>query len=264
MEEYLQACNSYNKHIIYDFHVGCGGIGDCIKYYMLLLNLCIQYKYRLYYLIQSIPIESYLRLKHPSMYIQTLPNSRRLHTPDDLHTIGNNTYAIVEPSLFYSEVELDTDLCTIPFQDVFDFAEEVKLHSKHIMPPITNYISIHLRMGDKYLETDKTYVQCKQDTRDYVQERLFQYIEQHSKESLVFFCDNGAYKQMICKRYNFILVTSSSIGHTGLRNTSPKQILDAITEFYLMTQSKQICAVSKSGFSSMASKFGPIPLETLY
>jgi hypothetical protein len=50
------------------------------------------------------------------------------------------------------------------------------------------------------------------------------------------------------------------IGHTALRNTTSKQVLDAITEFYLLANANAIFAASESGFSIMASKFNNIPL----
>jgi hypothetical protein len=40
----------------------------------------------------------------------------------------------------------------ININDVFEFSEEIKLNSYNLLP--TKYISLHLRLGDKYLETD--------------------------------------------------------------------------------------------------------------
>ena len=54
-------------------------------------------------------------------------------------------------------------------------------------------------------------------------------------------------------------ITDTEIGHTSLNNTTEKQILDAITEFYLITQSTKIYAASHSGFSIVASKFKNVP-----
>jgi len=43
-----------------------------------------------------------------------------------------------------------------------------------------------------------------------------------------------------------------------LSNTTNKQILDAITEFYILSNSHLIYSASNSGFSKMASKFNNI------
>ena len=81
---------------------------------------------------------------------------------------------------------------------------------------------------------------------------------------LLFFCDNENYKVMINKKYDNVLITKSKIGHTSFANTSDEEIKDTITEFYLLTNSKKIIAVSRSGFSIIASKFKNILYEELF
>jgi hypothetical protein len=49
------------------------------------------------------------------------------------------------------------------------------------------------------------------------------------------------------------------IGHTSFSNTTKKQVLDAVTEFYILTKSDMIYGITNSGFSLMASKFNNIP-----
>ena len=50
-------------------------------------------------------------------------------------------------------------------------------------------------------------------------------------------------------------MTTSDIGHTALFNTTNKQSLDAVTDFYILSQSDQIVAANSSGFSVVAAKF---------
>ena len=57
---------------------------------------------------------------------------------------------------------------------------------------------------------------------------------------ILFFCDNNNYKLKIKKKYKNIIITDAQIGHTSLSNTTNKQILDAVTEFYLLTNSQLI------------------------
>jgi len=57
------------------------------------------------------------------------------------------------------------------------------------------------------------------------------------------------------EKFNNIFVTNCDVGHSSLSNTSEKQILDALSEFYLLTNSKVIFGASNSGFSKVASKF---------
>ena len=56
--------------------------------------------------------------------------------------------------------------------------------------------------------------------------------------------------------YDNVIITNSDIGHTGLANTiTPRQVLDTVTEFYILTNSNLIYSASNSGFSIVASKF---------
>jgi len=123
---------------------------------------------------------------------------------------------------------------------------------------------LHLRFGDKYLETNKNYIQCLYDTRDYNEKEIFKFIEENQNKNIIFFCDNNTYKLKIKKIYNNIIITNCEIGHTSLTNTTEKQVLDSITEFYLMTNSDEIIMCSQSGFPLCASKFKNIPIKYLY
>ena len=79
-----------------------------------------------------------------------------------------------------------------------------------------NYISIHLRLGDKFLETDKVFVLCKEDVRTYNEEKLFELIEINYNKNILFFCDNNNYKLKIKTKYDKIIITDYDIGHTSL------------------------------------------------
>ena len=113
-------------------------------------------------------------------------------------------------------------------------------------------------MGDKYLETPQNYIGCTHDSRIFSEEKIDEFINQ-SKNHIFFCCDNNSYKLKMKERYD-ILITNCNIGHTSLSNTTDSQVLDAITEFYILTNSTMIYAASYSGFSIMASKFNNIPL----
>jgi hypothetical protein len=119
-------------------------------------------------------------------------------------------------------------------------------------------------MGDKYLETDKYFVLCREDERTYNENKIFNFIEENHDKNIIFFCDNKNYKLMLKEKYNNIIVLNSDIGHTSLLNTTEKQTLDAITELYIMTNSQEIYCASNSGFSIIASKFKNIPLINIY
>jgi hypothetical protein len=242
MENYIQNYNTYNKTVVYNFQLGDGGIGDCIKFFIFVLEDCIRNKKQLYYKKNNIALEKYIKLKH-NMYIDTVPEGAE----------------IVTPGMFYSTIHTNF---TINVNEVFYFTDELITNSKRLFPYDISYVSVHLRLGDKYLETPKNYIGCKEDTRSFSEEKIDEFINQY--QSHIFFCcDNNAYKLKMKEKHN-ILITNCNIGHTSLSNTTNSQVLDAITEFYIMTNSTTIYAASYSGFSIMAAKFNNIPLICVY
>jgi hypothetical protein len=268
MDNYIQNYDKYEKVVIYDFKLGYGGIGDCIKFFIHLLELCIKYEYKLYYLVNNIKIERYLKLKYDKMYINNdnLKNTIRVSNDNQLKNISTDKNYIVEPFIFYHIFNPNyTYNFSIKIEDVFDFSDDVKENVKNLLPEnITEYISIHLRLGDKYLETEREFIHCKEDSRSFSETKLFQYIEENYNKNLIFFCDNDNYKHKIKNIYSNIILTNCCIGHTSLSNTTDKQILDSITDFYILTNSQMICSVSNSGFSVIASKFKNIPIFKIY
>jgi len=171
-----------------------------------------------------------------------------------------NGAKIVTPLSLYSGSNYNCNY-SIAINQVFYFTDEVKINSNYLFPPhITNYISIHLRLGDKYLETERKYIACPDDSRIFSEEKIHKFIEENCNEDIFFCCDNNNYKLNLKEKYKNIIITNCDIGHTSLENTTLKQVLDAITEFYILTNSKKIFLGSNSGFSIVASKFNNIPL----
>lgn len=263
MEDYLNQYDSFTKIIVYDFKKGDGGIGDCIKFFMHTLNLCMKHNVKLYYLINDNLLEKYLTLKHSKMYIaqSNIVGSCNIREHDVVN-IKDGVYNIVKPCIFYNIYKDDT--ITRQCQEVFNFSEEVKINARILnVNNVGNYISIHLRLGDKHLETDKSFVCVKHDERIYNESKLFNFINDNCNKNIIFFCDNQTYKLKIKNKFNNVIILNCDIGHTSLSNTTDKQMLDAVTEFYLMTNSEQICSASHSGFSIMASKFKNIPIISI-
>jgi hypothetical protein len=260
MNNYLEKYDSMNKIIIYNFELGLGGIGDCLKFFLYLLQMCIKYKIKLYYLKNDLYIEKYLKLKYEKMYINR-SNDFIPITPNKIECLIENTYYIINPISFYEYFSYDDIQKTIPLQDIFYFSPEVIVNANSFH--LNRYISIHLRLGDKYLETDKSFVLCKEDVRSYNETKLFDFIEENNDKTILFFCDNHSYKLKIKNKYSFVNITDYEIGHTSLSNTTELQTLNSLTDFYLLTNSTEIFVASHSGFSIMASKFKNIPLFEL-
>jgi hypothetical protein len=244
MEEYMSNFQSYKEIIIYDFNLNSGGLGDFFQFFRYILSHCIPYKKRLYYKKNNIEIENYIKFKYDIMNItdETILDNYKIVTPFMFYG-QNNDYPVNSEYFLYLD-------------DIFYFSNEIIINSQKIFPSnITNYISIHLRLGDKYLEIPFEDIYCKDDSRDFSEEKINNIIEENMNECILFCCDNNAFRQKIKKKYNNVYISSGEIGHTTYITTTKKQVLDTVTEFYLLINSKKIYAASRSGFSYSASIF---------
>lgn len=253
MDNYIHNFNNFSEAFVYDFNISDGGLGDCIKFFMYLIQSAINNNVRCYYLINNIPIEKHLLLKYNIMYI-TKPQLNDL----------NVKFRIYKPYDFYndwdtpSKQKIAINKITIPFSDIFIFSNETINNANRLLN-INNYISIHVRLGDKFLETDTKFVVCKNDTRKYDQMSIDNYIINNKDKKIILFSDNKAYKLSMKHKFNNIFITDINIGHTSLTNTNHLQTLNTISELYLLSNSKEILC-NNSGFAMVASKFYNIPL----
>lgn len=267
--EYLNNFNNYLINVVYDFNLGDGGFADCIKFYLYLLNICIDKKYKLYYIVNNIKLEKYIGLKNDMMYIskdQIEGKTKNINYNDLLKLDKNNSidlkYYKITPGRLYKTFLYNK--VNIKGEDVFHFSTEVIENSKNLLGLHNNYISLHLRLGDKFLETEKKYVLCKDDKRNYNLKDLHKFIEDNKDKNIIFLCDNHEFKLKIKEQFPFIVILDSEIGHTSFTNTSDKQVLDTLTEFYIMSNSSRIVSSSASGFPILASYFKKIPITFLY
>lgn len=262
IETYLSNYDNYEKKVIYRFNIGYGGIGDYIKFFMCLLNVCIQNQIQIYFLQGNTIIEKYIKLKYEKMYIKSENISSMIEITDinEFSNINTTDYFYVIPNCFYHFFE--GHLCNIPIlkesSKIFYFTNDIIMHANSLID-FNVYTSIHLRLGDKYLETDNNYIFCKEDERSYDENTLFNYIETNNTKNLLFFCDNNKYKLMIKNKYPYVTIFNHEIGHTSLINTTESQVFNTVTEFYILSNSQNIYIASHSGFSQIAAKFNNIP-----
>jgi hypothetical protein len=234
MENYLKNYDSFEKKIVYNFPLGSGGIGDLTKYFMYILNICIKHDIKIFYLINDIPIEKYLKLKYSKMYItqkDIANNTSNINNTNEIPNINPNIFYVVTPQIFYGIFSYDN---LYPFQEIFGFSNEVIINSNNLCFDVNNYICLHLRLGDKYLETDSEFVLCKEDAREYNEEQIFKFIENNADKNILFFCDNRNFKLKIKNRYNKVIITDYEIGHTSLLNTTDIQVLNTIFTMKIM------------------------------
>jgi hypothetical protein len=247
MENYLNNFVNYKEIIIYNFN-NKGGIGDFIKFFIYLLEDCIKNNKKLFFLINNLEIENHIKLKFKCLYI----------TKNKLNEIEYKK--IIEPGMLYNIYNTNFNL---QISDVFYFSNDVIINSnKLINSNFKNYISIHLRLGDKYL--DSKFILCKNDSRKFIEENIFKIIENNIDKNIFFCCDNNSYKLKLKKKYDNITITNCKIGHSALEDTSKEQILNSVSEFYILTKSNLIYRASQSGYSLIASKFNNIHLIDIF
>ena len=184
----------------------------------------------------------------PSVNIKCISSAR---TPNIL-------YSITPDRLYYCKTIIN-DISVYDFRKIFYFTDEVIQNSLQIERP---YISVHVRQGDKYLENQKGNV-CTSDVRPYSEETLFNLIEK-LEGPILFLAESLKYKKKIKEKYSNVVITEYDIGHTGLHATTDQQVLNSITDFYLLSQSEHIHALSYSGFAWVAAMFNNVPITKYY
>lgn len=265
---YLEKWSTLSKVVVYDFRITAGGIGDLMKFFMSLLNFCIKGDIKLYYLVNNLAIEKFIRLKHDYMYITADEiKGKRVTVTDVKQLIGTDfiktgAYYVVTPNILYIKYDV---AAILPLNYMFYFAPAVIQNAQRLgFAEGFKYVSVHLRMGDKYLETEKKYIFVPNDVRPFAEEKLFKFLETWADiKNILFFSDNMNYKLFIKKKFHKVRITDFAVAHTGLVNTTESGVLDSVTEFYLMTGSEHIVAASKSGFSAMAAKFSGVMITGL-
>jgi hypothetical protein len=124
---------------------------------------------------------------------------------------------------------------------------------------------MHLRLGDKHMDIDQKYLNGSSDSRVFDENQIFNFIKNNIEQNrIIFVCDNNAYKLKIKNKNDLIIISNCDISHSGLIIATEKQVLDCITEFYILTNSQHIYSFSSSGFSETAAKFKNIPITFMY
>lgn len=265
LECYFNSYNINKKNIIFIFEIGIGGIGDYLKFLVLSIHLCSKKNISLYVYSTS-PISEYIKLK-PDILINHTKfvkyNTTKIVECDQIENLENcdSDYFLLYPDILYKIADNTIfEICKLyNFNDLFEF-NNIIIDQSQEYSLILPYIAFHLRLGDKYLETDSEYILIKYDTRSYDEMKIFQLIENNKHLNILFVSDNKQYKDNLKNKFPFINITPFKIGHTSLKNTSNEDFINAVVEFYLLTKAEHIYACSYSGYSIVASFFGHIPI----
>jgi hypothetical protein len=215
----------------------------------------------LYWSRQGILLEKYCPVRS-EMIADEVPNDAleisegNLSNVQDRSVLLSRAHHFVRPFTFYQSFTYDV-LDRVPLESIFLWSPEVRDRAKDILDwPFGTFTSVHVRLGDKFLETDKRYVLCTEDQRNLDEASLRHFVLAQEKPFL-FFCDNNSYRHMVASWSPHVTLLQCSVGHTSLSNTTETQYLDALVEMYIMSQSETIVSFTNSGFSIVASKFVP-------
>jgi hypothetical protein len=259
-------------YILFRFPILSGGIGDMIKYFVCALDISKQYNMNMCIIEDENILSKYIILNDKEMYksssffkdfkhIYSVSSISSIKTDIETNKKHNEDFVLqLVPSLFYDEPVYDI-LKKYNLSDIFYFSNEVVNLSKQISST-KDYVSIHIRRGDKFIETSSSFKAVPHDERPFNEDKLSSIIEETHKENkdILFFCDSMVFKKKIQKQYPFLTMTDFKIGHTSYTNTSDEQVLNTVCEFYLLSQSTKIIANCKSGFSTVATGFNNIPI----
>jgi hypothetical protein len=255
MEEYLLNRPTYLKKVIFVIRYYEGGIADFIKFFLFLIQLCIQKQLKIYFAITDLRLNKWLKLKYPEFYY--IPNNEViLDDISQLDMLDVNIDYTVYPKILYSTFSYDK--LYLKGSDIFTFSSEIIELSKGFS--LEKYVSIHVRLGDKFLEIPLEQNQCINDVRHFNEEAVLECIQQNP--GILVFCDNLKYKQKLQQTYK-IELTAFKIGHTCLPTTSDEVVMDSLTEFYILAKSQHIFISNDSGFSKMAANFYNVPFTIL-
>jgi len=131
-------------------------------------------------------------------------------------------------------------------QSIHHYLEDLKLEKNH-------FIVIHLRIGDNILLD-------KQSVSLYVLNKIISTLKTllNPTKQYLLIGDNTTIKQIIHSYFPFVYFKKSKIIHLGMSQVKDKDaVLDTLTEFFLMTHSREIISFStyshRTSFGEVAS-----------
>lgn len=296
--------NNNNKTIIYLLNLHQGGLCDFFKFCMHTIYLCEKYNYNLKiyvntYLKKFININSKYLLNNNEInylneekifqnqiyYLKYYNNTN--NTIENILNNYKNKYLIIQPTNFhtlkniYFHLPVDLNfkdyitnkniknyfniLNFINFnKDIYNKLDNCLTENNLIK---NNYICIHLRCGDKYLETKPLLGYCVSDVRfkniNIYQKKIKKTLSENENTKILFLCDNNVVKKIIKSKINNenLIILNNKIIHVGYKyNKNDKNIqegfIDTLVDFLLLIYSKKNYCLSYSGFSIISSLLG--------
>lgn len=271
--------------IILNHYMGAGGIGDYIRAALSLYAVAKKYGYTYYLTFTGNPLFGSCFETTPPPH-DVLAKSEFMDWPyivDD--TKLENLEKIKKPGVYLLR---SNTIGIIPvdeinavreefFRDVLRPSEAVKervlqYYKQYNLSP-GNYISVHIRCGDRHMGKNHSHPDNRADpsTLDYLDHatKILE-LKEFSKLDLplVIHSDNEEYKQKLSNFLPGIINLKIDIQHIAelnLGNNSQEAYYSTVAEFYVMASAKAILSPGNySGFSHVASMVNGIDLYRFY
>ncbi len=259
---YSEVYEKSDKELLLVLEKGYTGLSDILKFFMKVFSYMIPNNIKVSLLIIN-PLYKFFDFKYKPINFNIIKKNikdyKHCKKFNNINNILKNF--TINNKLFINFKEckyLRSNLCefwklNLNLLDLIDFKNELYNQSKLYIPIQINYIAIHLRLGDKYLE--KSIIPgTHNDKRNYDINKLYEVIENNKDKIIYFFCDNNTFKKNLKEQYDYINILNLDIGHTGSLNCTDEICKTSIIDFILMMRAEEIHAISKSGFSSVSNK----------
>lgn len=302
---FFKSYNLFNNNdkdqqtVLYYVDYRSGGLCDILKFLNLVIYLCEKHKLNL-----KILITTYLRhfLKIDKSLLFDLNDKNKINniltkktnwlkyysqkhtTFRDFVNNYKNKYLIIDPVDLFRLRNIDYELpIDINYKDGFDqsnifynildfinFNDEVYNRYNDTIQKYNvteSFYCIHLRCGDKYLESKpiNTYY-CGNDKRYNDINNIILRVKDAinsiddgntNKNSIILFCDNSCVKKIIRSKFKNIIIIDSNIIHVGYdysktdieHDKIKNGFIDTLVDFIYLINSKETHAITYSGFS---------------
>lgn len=220
------------------------------------------------------------------IYIPSHPLNKCIKCITEIINYPTKIFIDCNSKLLFNELELckNPNYNVIILSNKFDFItfEELKLYiddfRKYVILTDTvitringlnkqidnrDYVSIHIRCGDKYIESggqNDLYISNPEDPKVYKRlEKSIEYMNKEYNLPIVIFSDNKTLRNTIATKYN-LLQFNTEIGHTATHGNTDTYYIDAIAEFELIGKSKSIIIFYTTGFVYWSAFFNNVSI----
>ena len=259
MEAYLENFHSFEKENIFVFDYENGGIGDFFKFFSYALDFSIANQHRFRVFVTKHPIFEHFEILESKI----VANNIALYEYQEINKLeniitSNSTKHVIKCHNMYG---LDFSKTSYYLGQLFTFSSQVIKKGNEIIGNRENFISLHVRKGDKYIEVEEHHKAVPNDSRDFDETQLIQFIASHQNENIMLFCDSKEYRSKLKNDFKYLIVSELDISHTSYRITSAEQFFNTIVEFYIISKSKKVYSAAKSGFPIFASIISNKPIH---